>query len=318
MSGENNMKRVSRGIRGLWLVAGCLVLADLDQGQAEIVAVQWGGPYVTASTNFADSDPLKTGPSNSYGDPDGVFTLGADSVTGRAYRSTPFSPSPLSGYSGTSATFYGGGMVTRSNSLLNDGFNDLEVLNQGSNDSYHFHVDTGGSLHTFHALTFWDKADFLNSLNLAPNLYLTPGGQFSLTTAQSAGHHTDELLRWVVRDGSQFYVSEATSLLTNNASINVPYSSLTNWKPYSPNQVVGAATISDLLSLDFDESPAGFSPQTFNNVTGLGFYIEHESSTGPVHVHIENFSATAAVPEPSALALTLVGMLGLVRRRQRR
>ncbi len=311
------MKRHLRGLRGLWLTAGILGLASDDRVQAEIVAVQWGGPYVAASTEFADSDPLKTGPSDIYGDPDGVFTLGADSVTGRAYRATPFSPSPLTGYAGTSATFYGGGMVTRSNSLVNDGFNELNVLNQGSNDSYHFHVDTGGSLHTFHVLTFWDKADFLNSLNLAPTLTLTPGGQFSLTTAQSAGHHNDELLRWVVRDGSQLYVSEATSLLTNNTTVNVPYSSLANWKPYSPNQVAGAATISDMLSLDFDESPGGFSPQTFNNVTGLGFYIEHEASTGPAHVHIESFSATAAVPEPSAWALTLLGMLGLFRRRQR-
>ena len=112
--------------------------------------------------------------------------------------------------------------MTRENApAVNDGFSELTILNQGPNDSIHYHVDTGGDAHTFHLLTYWDKADFLNGLDTDPNLYLGLGG-FSLSTAQASGHHSDEILYWVVRDGGQFYIAEDTITLSNNSDYFVP------------------------------------------------------------------------------------------------
>ena len=197
---------------------------------------------------------------------------------------------------------------------MNDGFSEVSILNQGPNDSIHWHVDTGGDDHTFHLLLFWDKVDFLGSLATTPNLDLSEGA-FTLGTAQASGHHSDELLRWVVRDGNQFYISEGTITLSNNADYLVPYSSLTNWAAYNPADPTGTAGTSDLQSLDFNEA-GSYSPQTFTDVTGLGFYVEHEAATGPIHVHIEGFGA-ALVPEPTTGLLALLGLGGLFCRRMR-
>ncbi|MBX3421123.1 MAG: PEP-CTERM sorting domain-containing protein [Pirellulaceae bacterium] len=307
-------KSITRRRKGTFALAFLASVGLGTIGRADLIAVEWGGNYVSSAQNYADHNPLNTSGGNQYGDPDGPFPDGGGgSIAGRAYRSTPFSPP--SGYSGTSDTFWGGGSVTSPTLPSNDGFNDLEVLNQGPNDSLHFHVDTGTHVHTFHQLIYWDKANFLNGLYAYPNLKLGTG-QFVIRTSQVAGHHTDQDLRWVVRNGSQFYVSQATVQLTNNATITVPYSSLTNWGLYNPTLAGGSPTAADLLSLDFNEAGA-FNPQTFLNVTGLGFYIEHENATGPTHVHIEGFSATS-VPEPSSALLSLMSLMGIALRRGQR
>lgn len=295
-------------------LSSALAVLLLSPADAALSAVNWGGQYVDSDLAFADDTPANRTSSDKYGDPDGPFAVNAnDSVTGRALSlGNPFSPS--AGYTGTSSTFYGGGSVTRTNVLANDGFSELSVLNQGPNDSLHWHVDTGGDDHTFHLLLYWDKADFIGSLSTTNNLGLTGGG-FSLTTSQVSANHSDELLHWIVRDGSQFYVSQATTTLSNNSSFNVAYSSLTNWAIYNPDDPAGAANSDDLDSLDFNES-GPFGPHTFTDVTGLGFYVEHEAATGPIHVHIEAFGATL-VPEPSVSLLALMGFGAFIVRRRR-
>ena len=296
------------------IVLLALVIApfQLQSMRGAVTAVDWGGPYAGADLPFADDVAANRSGSDKYGDPHGTFPDGPDSVTGRALSlDSPFSPT--SGYSGVSDTFYGGGSVTREGTGTNDGFSEISILNQGPNDSIHWHVDTGGDSHTFHVLIYWDKSDFLGGLDAISNLTLGGGGA-TITTAQASGHHTDELLRWVVRDGTQFYVSDETVTLTNNDTFSVTYENVGNWAGYSPNDPAGAPTLADLQSLDFDES-GPYNPHTFTDVTGLGFYVEHEAATGPIHVHIEEFSAT--IPEPSHALLTLLGLSLLSARRRR-
>ena len=298
-------------------MAPCLaaLLMISSSHAATVSAVAWGGQYVDSDLSFADDDPIARSGSDKYGDPDGpIDTGGNNSIAGRSLsHTTPLNPGV--GYSGTSGTFYGGGSVSRENSgLTNDGYSELSVLNQGPNDSLHWHVDTGGDSHTFHLLLYWDKGDFLNGLSTTTNVDLSQGG-FTLSTAQASANHTDELLRWVVRDGSQFFVSESTITLANNSDYSVMYSNLANWAAYNPVDPVGTPTAADLWSLDFDEGSV-FSPHTFTDVTAVGFYMEHEAATGPIHVHIEGFGATF-IPEPSSILL-LLGSLGLVARRRRR
>jgi len=75
-----------------------------------------------------------------------------DEIGGRAFNSTtPFSQS--SGYSGTSATFYGGAILGRLNySAGNTAFDEAQVKNQGPNDSVHMHASKAGELHDLHAV----------------------------------------------------------------------------------------------------------------------------------------------------------------------
>ena len=191
------------------------------------------------------------------------------SLEGHFQNTTAFSPT--SGYSGTSATFYGGGAVVRENELTNDGFSSLEIKNQGPSDSIQFKVDTGQDKHTFSLLHYWDKVDFLNGLDSQSDLTLDSMGAFSLTVQQSSGNQADERLRWVVRNGSEFYVSEFNALLTNNTTFNSAYSTLINWAAYNPiDPGPGPVTGADLMSLNFDQS-SSFAPVTFDDVTGLGF-----------------------------------------------
>jgi hypothetical protein len=65
-------------------------------------------------------------------------------------------------------------------------------------------------------------------------------------------------------------------------------------------------TLADLASLDLNEA-GPFSPVSFSNIMGVGYYIEHEEATGPIHVHIEGFAANlTAVPEPGSLETALM------------
>jgi hypothetical protein len=309
------MPPVSGSVPLAAFTCGLLLLASADA--ATLAAVSWGGDYVDADVAFADDTPANRSSSDKYGDPDGPFAINTnDSVAGRALSlDIPLNPSTGYGGTGLSGTFYGGGSVTRENSgTTNDGFSELSILNQGPNDSIHWHVDTGGDSHTFHLALFWNKADFLGSLSTTTDLNLSQGS-FSLSTAQVSANHTDELLHWIVRDGTQFFISQDTITLGNNADYVVPYSNLTNWAAYDPTDPSGTATSTDLLSLDFNEA-GPFAPHDFTDVTGLGFYVEHEAATGPIHVHIEAFGATL-VPEPSAAVLVLftLTVFGLARRR---
>lgn len=236
-----------------------------------------------------------------------------ETIVGRAFSSSePFSP-PV-GYAGPNGPFLGASSVTRTGATGNDGYSELSVLNQGPNDSIHWHLDTGGDDHTGHLLIYWDKSNFLGSLSTTPNLELGVGA-FTISTAQASGNHADEFLRWVVRDGSQFYVSEATVALSNNSDIVTPYSALVNWSAYNPVGPVGAPSLTDLQSIDFDAT-GPYSPHSFTDVTGLGFYVEHEAPTGPIHVHIEGFSASL-VPEPSSGIFCLLGLCTLTAYRRR-
>ena len=164
------------------IFASLAALSGVSAGAAT-TAIDWGGQYVDQDLQFSGHVPGNTSGSDNYGDPDGVFPFSvSETVAGRALSlDDPFSPP--TGYSGTSDTFYGGGSVTRLGAgQPNDGFSEIYLLNQGPNDSIHWRVDTGGDSHTFHLLVYWDKADFLGSMNTLSNLGLSEGA-FTISTA---------------------------------------------------------------------------------------------------------------------------------------
>lgn len=203
------------------------------------------------------------------------------------------------------------------NGTGNDGFNELAVLNQGSNDSLHIQVtSSGSSQHTFDLLYMWQKSDgFINGFDTYSNIDLSGDGYFHFDTSQAGGGHNDGsyTLRWAVLNfngtSNDLYVSPTTAL-GNNESVTETFSSITGWALYGANE-------STLASLEFSE-PGSYTTlsSSLTNVVGFGMLIEHSDPSGPVHTHIEHFEV-GAVPEPSRLMLLMGGLIPLILRRRR-
>ncbi len=264
--------------------------------------------YVTGGDAHLEGDTVanRLGGADKYGDPIGVQTP----LSGRAYSSsTAFSPA--SGYSGPA--FYGGGSVTTPAALGadNEGFHELSVANggAGAGDSIHWRVDANGATtHTNHVFVFFKKAQFeapwasgggITSTQLADATFQLGTGQL----IQSGPLDTTN--RWVVQDGSSFWVSIISLNLTQNNTFQTSFASITGWAPYDPT--------TGLAALDFNEG-SSFAPRTFTDVQGFGFYVEHEDGSDVTQVDIGSF---AVVPEPSHAVLSL-GALGALLLRRRR
>lgn len=158
-------------------------------------------------------------------------------------------------------------------------------------------------------LALWDSADFQNSgfnqFDASAGSTLTLG----VHTFANAGGGMGA--RFVIRDGSQFYISSFST--TETASIDGTTAGL-QW---------GSFDVADFASFDNSATGLGmsvtFSPQTFSNVTGVGFLTEiaRPNASGPVFA-VDDFQA-ALVPEPSTYALLSgVFALGLIMLRRRR
>jgi hypothetical protein len=156
-------------------------------------------------------------------------------------------------------------------------------------------------------LALWDSADFLtsgfNKFDASAGSSLTLG----IHTFANAGGGMGA--RFVIRDGSQFYISSFSTVET--ASINGTTAGL-QW---------GAFDVADFASFDNSDANVGmsvnFSTQTFTNVTGVGFLTEiaRPNTVGPV-LAVNDFQA-ALVPEPATLGMiSLSGALLLIIRRR--
>ncbi len=302
--------RSSKSIQAVGLAFLCAVTSL----NAAVTVVNWTGDYVSQATSLAGDGAAGA---TTYEDPD-TFGSGAGALSGRVLSLTnAFSPaSPYGTSTGVSSRFYGGGVVQDVNGTGNDGFNELAVLNQGSNDSLHLQVkSSGSSQHTLDLLYVWQKQDFLNGANVTPSLDLTGDGFFHYDTSQAGGGHNDGsyTLRWVVMNGvsNNLYVSPVAAL-GNNQSITEMFSSITGWEQYFADQ-------STLASLQFDGTSADYDTlsSSLSDIRGFGFLIEHSDPSGPIHTHVEHFQV-GAIPEPSRLMLMMGGFLPVLLRRRRR
>ncbi len=166
---------------------------------------------------------------------------------GRSFSSTT-AFSPPANYSGP--IFFGGGLVTSTDGPTNEGFHELSVANGGGGDSIHWRVDSNGlNTHTNHVFVYFKKAQFdspwngpgtITSADLATAAFTMHTGQLI-----QAGP-TDITARWVVQDGSNFYVSQNSLLIAQNNSYQTNIAAITGWAPYDPT--------TGLTALDFDET----------------------------------------------------------------
>jgi hypothetical protein len=287
---------------------------------ASFLLVDWGGQYVANDQEFNGS---YTNVDNIDLDNDSVAD---DSKFGYAYNALSPAPlSPSSGYSGTSGTFFGGFVINTLNnpSSLGESLqpNGQGVHQNGPNDHLKFQTQhSENHHHTFSLLTYWDKADFLNGGSGA-YISLDTLSNFSLTIRNSTNVQDDIHLHFLIRQGNQFYTSEAffggtgASLLEPGRLGDIPdggsavFNPLANptlgWKAYAP----------DGLNLQWQHGD--WSPQNFDNITAVGYYFDTLNFTqNNSNLEITGFSFSA-VPEPSSALIALGGFGTLLLRRRR-
>jgi hypothetical protein len=148
------------------------------------------------------------------------------------------------------------------------------------------------------ALIYWKKADFLDGAS--GRLGFGPDSSMQIVNYSGAdgvvGNNSGRV-RFVVRDGSQFYISEVYG---DSLATSFTLSSLASvgWAPYNP----GAP-----YNLKFDAAGAIFAPHTFADITAVGYYHSNDNSASASRragLNLERFKVIAEV-QPQAIDIPL-------------
>lgn len=189
--------------------------------------------------------------------------------------STPLSPTfaaiadnaSYNVYNGASGKFYGGIIATEYNAPDFAPWGDYPQIEGTAG----IHSRQGGGLgsgRNFEALAYWKKEDFLTNSGDPITLDLAKA-YFKGTFTQG-----NVIGRWVVRDGTQFYVSQ-TPILNENANARdtapnkyLQASNLANmkWAPYNPTAT----------NLHFDANGAVYTTVNFTDITAVGYFAQKE------------------------------------------
>jgi hypothetical protein len=270
-----------------------------------VLYVDWGGNYTTANQAMQrnpGTTPVTTGNIGGNGTQD-VWTISTVDQTNAM--------SPSSGYTGP--TFYGGAQAIRYDSFGTSSSNGItmRIHENGSNDLMRWQYLVPGSVPAeWVAVTLFTKPDFINggsgatvTINGTSSLSLTVNAFNTLPAAST--------LRFVIQDGSQYYVSNSTATLTSGAGSTFTLSgaALTSetWAAYNPS------------SSDLRLPTTGFSPHSFTDITsvGLAWDVNNTALGETWNLTISDFEFNA-VPEPSTLLLLAGGLTSLMAFRRRR
>jgi hypothetical protein len=271
--------------------------------------VHWFGNYVSTNVAMIASQTLN--------DQD----LDGDGNPWDAYRRIPWSTTtaltPTANYAGSSSRFYGGinlrafGTSSTTKAALPsiaDGF----VQNHGgststsaspvpTDDAFGFRFQSAFNV-GWNFAAVWLKPDFLNGGDGPNNVTFGAGSRLELSVGD-VGANTNlrwdavQTGRWLVRDGSQWYVSQTA---TSNGSSDklLTFSIATNdglWAPVDP---------ATAPNLNLDLAAAIYAAQNFINITGIGFYLENDLATGTsaanarVWWYVDQFRADAVLAAP--------------------
>ncbi len=239
----------------------------------------WGGDVLSSTDRF-------DGLSSSSQDLNGDGTL--DQVVQLPLSST----TPLVS-SGRGTRWYGG---LRAVSLNTTAFTagTADIAQSSSGDLFTLRLQNASTAgQTVHGLFFLQKTDFLG---LADRLPVSFDAESQLQLGSVANNENTGPLRWLVREGTQFYVSEAT--FTGAASLSFANAASDGrWAPYQPAE-----------SLDFSVETAVFAERNFADLTAFGFVIDHTiTGTARWYLAFRDFVVSArtsptGVSGPQALA----------------
>jgi hypothetical protein len=277
------------------LVAAALIGGAAPPSRAAgnpTVIADWGGDYVTTDTSMAryitveypvdldggnddaraylpysDSEPI-----NPY--PDGPNTYGTTYARGTSYR------------------FYGGILFQHYNGPF--GSQWAEVWYRDGPDRIYQSADATSD---GWALLYWKKEDFLNGANAMTVTFDVSSTLEILNYAGADGVIGDNFgrVRFVVRDGSQFYISEISGDKTTSDGFRLSDPSSTRWAPYTPSAP---------YNLKYDVVHAVFAQHIFSNITAVGFYHATDQSSAAnrrAGLNIERFRVSAKLQTPTPM-----------------
>lgn len=259
--------------------------------------VKWQGDYVTSDKNLR--------PSENGGQ--GILTVadfdgdGSADDSRRAYTfslTTPLSPVVTQGsYFGPSATFYGGAVGIAYN-YTNSSFATRSVVNNSGGDrpSIRFQVtDAAVTGSQFDTVWVWQTDAFLDNPN--PK-YLGTETIFSATFTKF--DYVNGGGRWLIGDGTQLYVSQATFTGTGTKTFSGQDVADSMWAVYNPTGT----------DIDFDQANALFNiPITSIPVVAVGF-ISDSDNAGNVRHWVEFTSFSVQEGNNLAPVLTIDGDQG--------
>ena len=182
-------------------------------------------------------------------------------------------------------------------------------------------ADSSDDLARFSAIFMWKKHDFLGGGDAADKrVVLDSSSRMSIDVTRY--WYGIETARWVVQDGDDFWVSEAsfdrsTGGVDNTlGKTNELDPTSTRWALWDPSAIMDPK---DPGYMNFDTLGAVYDWHTFEDVQAFGFYLEKDAFTRALSAfvvdHISLDATLVAVPEPAGLSILGLSLLALRRKR---
>ncbi|HMO49854.1 MAG TPA: S8 family serine peptidase [Kiritimatiellia bacterium] len=130
-----------------------------------------------------------------------------------------------------------------------------------------FRQNTTGNI-LGHGVFMWKQTNFVGGFN---NVYTTPT-EFSITATRNQHGGGSNQVRWLVKEGNQYYVSQNAHSFVSHIPSNRTdaIAAITGWQEYNP-------------ATDLEFTPVSFSARTFSNVTAVGYYVRMFRADAPVN-----------------------------------
>jgi formylglycine-generating enzyme required for sulfatase activity len=226
-------------------------------------------------------------------DIDGDGVSSDDSIGYRRFSLTePFNAHPPSlDIESTNWKFYGGQTTYVANDTAPEMPEGSVNVDHATQDDYNFHVYHYKDLNEgarAYGLWFWKKEDFISG----GSQYAVSFNSESTISVHISRYWRDlEEGRWVVTEGSQFYISGKTF---SGLGTHTLYPAETDWTRYNPQAP---------YTIDLDKQSADYQSISFSDIRAVGFYVAKDS-LGPANIWLKwtAFEARALVNKPSKLS----------------
>jgi hypothetical protein len=254
---------------------------------ATVTIVDWAGNYVDTDTSM-----------DRYITVEYPVDLDGGNDDARAYvpysDSAPINPKPEGGnaYGGTYATgtsyrFYGAVLFQHYGGNFGSKWAEVWERPSGFDRIY----ESADATSDGWALFYWKKPDFLNGASAATIVFDAASSLEVLNYAGADGviDNNSGRIRFVVRDGAQFYLSEDYADKQTSSGFTLTNLTARRWAAYSP---------APPYDIKFDSATAVFAPHQFSDITAVGLYHSNDQASGVTRragLNFERFRVKAAI-----------------------